>query len=253
MRAYRMIPVVAAVALGILTLPAHSAPVRASASDIPYRIGGPLPAYGRSPGIAADAPYTPIVKSLIHQLLPDDPPTAAELTNAVQLFDGLINLGNNGSCHSVGYVAAPTGTTPSIAPLCWADSVGVNITSGSNAGRTSATAEPLAVGATFDTRLANAWGQVEGAEGRRLMVTGLYGPEADVSVQPNWERGLDTLGEDPYLNGVLAAAQVNGIQGRGLMAQVKHFAAFTGANRYTFTSLGDQALHEILFAPFESS
>ena len=210
MRAYRMIPVVAAVALGILTLPAHSAPVRANASDIPYRIGGPLPAYGRSPGIAADAPYTPIVKSLIHQLLPDDPPTAAELTNAVQLFDGLINLGNNGSCHSVGYVAAPTGTTPSIAPLCWADSVGVNITSGSNAGRTSATAEPLAIGATFDTRLDSrfsggaapriaraarrAGGSVFG-EPTGFVVTGMTGPlrDGETDRARSWGGGLGLM------------------------------------------------------------
>lgn len=224
-----------------------------SPSDVPYLFGGPLPRQLSSPPVARGAPYTPLVKSLIKQLEPDSPPTAAELINADKLLYGGLTLGGVSSCKSVAGVLAPSGTSPSIASLCWADSVGVNITSGPNIGKTTATPEPLAIGATFDPRLANAWGQVEGAEARQLMVTGLYGPEADVSVQPNWERGLDTLGEDPFLNGVMAAAQVNGMQARGLMSQVKHFAAFTGANRYTFTRVQDQAFQELLAAPFEDS
>ena len=220
----------------------------------PYDVKGALPTYLRSPEVVASAPYTPLVRNLMEQLGLDGSPTAAQLANAAKLFQGLLLVNpQDTSCHAIGVIGAPVGTTPSISSLCWADSVGVNLLTGPNAGKTTATPEPLAIGASFDRRLANVWGQVEGAEGRATMVTGLYGPEADVSVQPNWERGLDTLGEDPYLNDVLSAAQVDGIQGRGLMSQLKHLAGFTGANRYTLTEVGDQAMHEMLLAPFESS
>lgn len=223
-------------------------------SDVPYVTGSPLPGQVSSPAVDPQAPYTPLVRSLIAQLEPTNPPTAAQLSNAARLFEGGISASTGSTaCHAVGGVGAPVGTTPSISPLCWADSVGVNIILPPNNGHTTATPEPLAIGSSFDVPLANAWGQVEGAEGRQLMVTGLFGPEADVSIYPNWERGLDTLGEDPFVNATLVAAQVHGMQGRGLMAQVKHFAAFTGANRYTLTEVADQPLHETLLKPFETA
>ena len=61
-----------------------------------------------------------------------------------------------------------------------ADAVGLNVVSGPNVGQTSAPAEPLALAASFDPAVANVLGQVEGLEGRQLMATGLYGPEAEV-------------------------------------------------------------------------
>src|SRR4051794_37859395 len=123
-------------------------PARADAP--PYQLPAGLPAAVTSPAVDPAAPYTPLVRSLIGQLLPDDPPTLVELQNAAKLFQGGLGQINGGRCHGVGAVTAPTGTTPGIAPLCWADSVGVNLVSGPNAGRTSATAEPLALGSTFD-------------------------------------------------------------------------------------------------------
>jgi beta-glucosidase len=241
---------VAVVATATLT----AATTSARAASIPYRLPVRLPTSISSPPVDAAAPYTPLVRSLIKQLEPDSPPTLLELMNAAKVFQGLLGyIPAVASCHGVGVVSPPAGTRPAISPLCWADSVGVNLISGPNSGRTTATAEPLAIGSTFDLPLANAWGQVEGIEGRRTMVTGLYGPEADVSLYTNWERGLDTTGEDPLLAGEMAAAQVDGIQGRGIMAQVKHFAAFAGSDRYLLAQYSDQAMHEMLMAPFERS
>src|SRR3954471_1896500 len=213
----------AAIAFGVT-------PARADAP--PYQLPVRVPDTVASPPVDPAAPYTPLVRSLIKQLEPDSPPTLPELQNAGRLFQGIIAVSQDGTCHGVGNVFAPTGTTPGIVPLCWSDAVGINLLGGPNAGRTTATPEPLAIGAAFDPKLTNAWGQVEGVEGRRTMVTGIYGPEADVSPYNNWERGLDTVGEDPFLAGELTAAQVHGIQGRGLMAQVKHFAGFAGMDRY---------------------
>ena len=185
----------------------------------PYRLGGALPPQVSSPPIDPRAPYTPLVRSLIHQLLPHATPTRAELVNANRLFEGHLGSAVD-SCGVVGSVLAPAGTRPGIGPLCWADAVGINLVTGPNRGTATASAQPLALAASFDVALNNAWGQVEGLEGRQTAVTGLYGPEVDVAIQADWQRGGDTLGEDPLLAGVLGAAQVHGMQGRGLMAQV---------------------------------
>src|SRR4051812_34673673 len=229
-----------------------ASPARADAPPSPLPVA--LPETVASPPVDSQAPYTPLVRSLIAQLEPSNPPTLPELQNAAKLFQGFVaGINGDSSCHGVGGVFAPTGTKPSIAPMCWSDAVGINLLGGPNAGRTTATPEPLAIGSTFDPQLANVWGQVEGLEGRRTMVTGIYGPEADVSPYTNWERGLDTRGEDPLLAGEMTAAEIDGIQGRGLMAQVKHFAGFAGAYRYGLAQFDDQTMHEMYLTPFEKA
>ncbi len=87
-------------------------------------------------------------------------------------------------------------------------------------------------------------------KGAKLMVTGLLGPQADTDVFINWGRGHHTPGEDPFLNGVISAAQINGIQGQGLMSQLKHNAVYYGADG-SFTDVKDQALHEVILTPYE--
>jgi len=83
------------------------------------------------------------------------------------------------------------------------------------------------------------------------MVTGLLGPQLDTDVFVNWHRGLDTPGEDPWLNGEIGAAEVNGVQGQGLMAQIKHFAGYNGTTDKRTVVVRDQALHELLLLPYE--
>src|SRR4051812_7043523 len=94
----------------------------ARAADPPYRLPVAVPRSVSSPPVDPAAPYTPLVRSLIRQLEPDSPPTLSELQNAAKLFQGGISgfTVQEPSCHGAGAVAAPTGTTPSIAPLCWA-------------------------------------------------------------------------------------------------------------------------------------
>ena len=59
----------------------------ADTSNVPYSLPVTLsPPDRTSPPIASDAPYTSTVVSLINQLLPDNPPTLAEIQNAVQLL-----------------------------------------------------------------------------------------------------------------------------------------------------------------------
>ena len=83
------------------------------------------------------------------------------------------------------------------------------------------------------------------------MVTGLFGPQTDPDIYPNWGRGHQTTGEDPYLSQQMVVAQINGVQGQHTMAQMKHFAGYNAQNQNAETDVQDQALHEILLTPYE--
>ena len=221
----------------------------------PYALPVVLPPIRTSPPEDPAAPYTPTVLSLIRQLEPHSPPTAAELATAAALLTTHGGTyahpeGSNPTCHNLANINVETVTTPRIMPLCFSDGLGINVDSGPNVGRTTGLPSMLMLASSFDRELANAVGQVEGREGRNLMVTGLLGPQADTDVFINWQRGHHTSGEDPFLNGVMSAAQINGIQGQGLMSQVKHYAVYYGAGG-EFTDVQDQALHEMLLTPYE--
>jgi len=222
---------------------------------VPYSLPVVLPASRKSPKEDPAAPYTPPVISLIKQLEPHSPPTPAELANASLLLStqgGTYDHpeGSNPTCHNLANVSVKTVTTPRIMPLCFSDGLGLNVDSGPNIGKTTGLPSMLMLASSFDRELANAMGQVEGREGRNLMVTGLLGPQADTDVFINWFRGHHTPGEDPFLNGVISAAQINGIQGQGLMSQGKHFTVYNGSDG-NFTDVQDQALHEMLLPPYE--
>ena len=267
-RRYLRMPVMAAAAAVAIVLPAASASpagaalagpasvARAAGQDSgsgqpnnndPYSLPVRLPrGIVASPAVDPAAPYTPVVKSLIAQLLPDNPPTAAELANASKIM--VYGRGING-CWGTGPVEAPVGTTPSIEQLCWADAQGVLLTSGAIRAGTTAPMTLMGLGSSFDTSLGNVWGQTAGREARWYMVTGIYGPQGDINVLPNWGRNLTTTGEDPFLSQNMVASQVNGMQGVGAMSQMKHFAIYNGQNGNT--TYQDQALHEVLLAPYE--
>ncbi|HEY5212566.1 MAG TPA: glycoside hydrolase family 3 C-terminal domain-containing protein [Acidobacteriaceae bacterium] len=224
-------------------------------SRVPYSLPVLLPTPVESPWEEPSAPYTPLVLKLIGQLEAHNPPTLAELAAASILLTthgGTYQHpeGSNPTCHNLANVNAKTVTSSRIMPLCFSDGLGLNVVSGPNVGKTTGLPSMLMLASSFDRNLANAMGQVEGREGRELMVTGLLGPQADTDVFINWGRGHHTPGEDPFLNGVISAAQINGIQGQGLMSQLKHYAVYYGADG-NFTDVQDQALHEVVLTPYE--
>jgi beta-glucosidase len=236
------------IALATAAMAAVVALPSAAFADVPpYSIPATLPSLKQSPPVDANAPYTAVVLDLIHQLEPSSPPTRDQLANASKL----LHDGANGACHNVGPVSAPTGTNPSIAPICWTDAQGVLNTSGPNARGSTGPTTLMALASSFDTNLANAWGQTEGTESREFMVTGMFGPQTDLDRLPNWGRNLTTGGEDPYLSGTMVAAQIHGMQGSGAMSEMKHFAVYNGQNQNANTDIGDQGLHEQYLTPYE--
>ena len=108
---------------------------------------------------------------------------------------------------------------------------------------------PEDLAATFDPTAAACYGQVIGTEARDKGINLVYGPTVNIVRVPQWGRAFETLGEDPYLTGTMAGAEVTGLQRAGTMAQVKHFAVYNQeADRNTSADdsiVSDKALQEI--------
>jgi beta-glucosidase len=114
----------------------------------------------------------------------------------------------------------------------------------------------LAFGATWNPELIE---RVAGAIGREARSVGCHqglAPVLDVSRDVRWGRTEETLGEDPYLVGVLGTRYVRGLQGekRDLLATLKHFAGHSwseGARNHGPVHLGWRELNDVFLLPFE--
>ena len=86
---------------------------------------------------------------------------------------------------------------------------------------------PTGIGqaSTWDPELLEQMGEVMGREIRLQGAHVGYGPVLDIARDPRWSRVEETMGEDPYLSGVLGAAVVKGMQ-KHVVATLKHLAAY---------------------------
>ncbi|GIH15406.1 glycoside hydrolase family 3 C-terminal domain-containing protein [Rugosimonospora africana] len=114
---------------------------------------------------------------------------------------------------------------------------------------------PVALAATFDTGLARQYGTVEGVETADVGHSLIEAPDVNIVRVPQSGRAFENYGEDPYLAGQLAAANVRGIQDQGVLAEVKHYAANDQeTNRKTIDEqVDDRTLHEIHLPAFEAA
>ena len=113
---------------------------------------------------------------------------------------------------------------------------------------------PVDAAATWDTSAEQTYGQVIGAEQAAKGSTVDLGPTVNIVRDPRWGRAFESVGEDPFLNGVLAAADIRGVQSAGTMAQVKHLAVYNQeTNRNTPSDnavVSTQAEQEIYLPAF---
>ena len=118
-----------------------------------------------------------------------------------------------------------------------------------------ATAFPTlsALGATWNTELIARIGAALGKEAQASDVQILLGPAINMKRSPLAGRNFEYFSEDPYLTGKLAAAYVNGLQGEGVGASLKHFAVNNQElERMAMSSnLDERTLREIYLAAFE--
>jgi beta-glucosidase len=113
---------------------------------------------------------------------------------------------------------------------------------------------PVGLAATFDTAAARRYGATVGKAGRATNQDVWLGPMVNQVNFPTGGRNFETLGEDPYLAGQLAAQEVTGVQSEGLIAELKHYAENDFENGRTSTSVAidDQTLHETELQAFEA-
>jgi beta-glucosidase len=120
---------------------------------------------------------------------------------------------------------------------------------------TTAFPAPIDIAASWDVALARQYGSQMGAQCRGKGVGVLLGPMMNMARVYEDGRAFEGYGEDPYLAGAMAAAEIPGIQSQGVIATAKHFVCNDQEiNRTTISADVDQrALQEIYDAPFRAS
>lgn len=151
------------------------------------------------------------------------------------------------------------GTTAAIPSLCVPALTFLDGSEGVADSLTGATQLPAAVSAaaTWDRATVRQFGEVIGNEiaGKGFDVD--LGPTVNIVRDPRWGRAFESYGEDPYLSGQIASADIEGVQSQGTIAMVKHFALY---NQETFRNtpaddviVSDQVAHEIYLPAFQAA
>lgn len=111
----------------------------------------------------------------------------------------------------------------------------------------------VALGSSFDHRLAHRVGQALAAEAAAAGVAVLLGPGANIKRSPLCGRNFEYVSEDPIVSGVMAAALVNGLQSQGVGASVKHFAANNQEfdRQRSSSEIAERPLREIYLRSFQ--
>lgn len=101
---------------------------------------------------------------------------------------------------------------------------------------------------------------VSAQEARMSGVDWTFSPMIDVARDPRWGRVAEGYGEDPYTNGVFAAASVHGYQGDDMSAKdrvaacLKHFVGYGASEAgrdYVYTEISRQTLWDTYMLPYE--
>ena len=118
----------------------------------------------------------------------------------------------------------------------------------------------LGMAATWNTELMQQVGEVIGKEIRLQGGHISYGPVLDLAREPRWSRVEETLGEDHYLSGEMAAAMIKGLGGGNLslpystIATLKHFIAYgvsEGGQNGARSIMGPRELKQVFLPPFK--
>ncbi len=112
----------------------------------------------------------------------------------------------------------------------------------------------VAMGATWNSELIGRVGAALGDEARASGYDVLLGPCVNMVRHPLGGRNFETYTEDPHLAGELGVAYVQGLQGRGVGASVKHYACNNQEIRRDRCSseVDERTLREIYLPHFEA-
>ncbi|MDF1539842.1 MAG: glycoside hydrolase family 3 C-terminal domain-containing protein [Candidatus Thorarchaeota archaeon] len=111
----------------------------------------------------------------------------------------------------------------------------------------------ISLAATWDRNLAYEMGKAIAKEIRAIGRHMLLAPGINIHRTPLCGRTFEYFSEDPYLTKELAIPVVKGVQGEGIGACIKHYAANNQEidRRSSSSELGERTLHEIYLKAFE--
>ncbi len=210
------------------------------------------------------------VISKMRDLLPEEAPPAGTYTAIVDYDDErwteimeactedeLLAMINNGAYHTlplenVGMPATLHGDGPA-GFTCFMNKELIN-------GTCQYVSEPL-MAATWNLDLIKEMGEAVGEEGilgaksTGQPYSSIYAPGINIHRSPFGGRCSEYFSEDPFLSGMMAAAEIRGAQSKGVLMAMKHFVA---NEQETHRSIGgnlswltEQSLREIYLKPFE--
>ena len=113
---------------------------------------------------------------------------------------------------------------------------------------------PLSWAASFDPALVEQMASQIAGSMRQLGVHQGLAPVLDVVRDHRWGRVEETLGEDPFLVGLIGSAYVRGLEQGGTVATLKHFLGYSAsraARNLAPVSIGPRELADVILPPFE--
>ena len=123
----------------------------------------------------------------------------------------------------------------------------------SSSAKATALPSGTTVAASFDPEVASTFGDVIATEMNNLALHVFEAPGANMARLPVLGRNFEYFGEDPYLTGTMATAEIEAVQDQGIIGMVKHYAANEQeTNRKTIQeTIDERTLHETYLLPFE--
>ena len=109
----------------------------------------------------------------------------------------------------------------------------------------------MGVAATWSLADAEQNGIAIAREARSLGIDVVLQPFINIDRDITFARSYNTLGEDPFLNGAMGAAEIKGEQAQGVMSQAKHYIAYDSDSYNIFVD--QQTLHEVYLPPFAAA
>lgn len=187
-------------------------------------------------------------------------PAWEQVLSALSVND-MAKLFNNGAFQTVELprINKPK-TLESDGPVGWCNFI--SITDDTWRGNNVYTSQ-VVMGATWNTDLIREMGECVGEEAlwgaKRtafedgLSYSGWYSPGVNLHRSPFGGRNFEYFSEDPFLTGMIASAEVQGCQSKGVNCYVKHFAVNEQETHRNggCSWLTEQAMRELYLRPFE--
>ena len=119
----------------------------------------------------------------------------------------------------------------------------------------SGTAYPCqtALACTWNTKLAEQFGEGVGKEAKDMGTDIWYAPGANIHRNPRGGRNFEYYSEDPIISGKMASAVITGCQSQNLVVTIKHFVMNDQESHRegVFTWADEQTMREIYLKAFE--